>query len=199
MPHGCCVAEPFRLETERLILRDWREGDVARFAEVTNTPAVMRWLGGVKTADELPGVEARMLGFQRRLGHTFWIVERKADGGNLSGEMLGFCGLKVIDAPGTEEIAGFSGEMEIGWRLREEAWGQGYAKEAATASLDAGFDRFGAGEIFAITIAENSGSWGLMKRLGMMRRAELDFVDPRFAPPLSDTIVYSIAAQAWRA
>ncbi|MFC0206249.1 GNAT family N-acetyltransferase [Novosphingobium soli] len=184
-----------RIETARLVLREWREGDIARFAEVTNTPAVMRWLGGVMDAEKVAAFETRVLDFQQRLGHTFWIVERRDDGGALAGEMLGFCGLKVIDAPG----AGFPGEMEIGWRLREEAWGQGYAREAASASLDAGFDRFGAAEIFALTNIENAGSWGLMLRLGMARREALDFVDPRFVPPIGNTIVHSITADAWHA
>jgi len=184
----------FRLETARLVLRDWRLGDIERFAEVTNTPAVMRWLGGVMEGNAIAALESRVMALQDTLGHTFWVVERKADGGHLSGEMLGFCGLKKINADG----ASFPDEFEIGWRLREEAWGKGYAKEAAAASLDAGFGRFGADEIFAITNIENEGSWGLMVRLGMRRREELDFVDPRFESPVCDTIVYSITADTWR-
>lgn len=184
----------FRLETERLILRDWRAGDIDRFAAATNNPEVMRWLGGVMDAERLKAFESRVTGFQERLGHTFWLMERKPDGGYLSGEVLGFCGLKVIDAPG----AGFAGEFEIGWRMREDAWGKGYAKEAAIASLDVGFDTFEAQEIFAITVMENTASWGLMKRVGMERREKLDFDDPRFEPPLSHTIVYSIAREAWK-
>lgn len=183
----------FRHQTPRLVLRDWRAGDMDRFAQVTNTPAVMRWLGGVMDPDRLVALEERVIGFQRRLGYTFWIVERLADGGHLAGEMLGFCGLKVIDAPG----AGFPGEVEIGWRLREDAWGRGYAREAAAASLDLGFGRFGAHEIFAITNIGNTASWGLMKRLGMRRREELDFIDPRFEPPIGDTIVWSIEQDDW--
>lgn len=183
----------FRLETDRLVLRDWSPGDIDRFVEVTNTPAVMRWLGGVLDSARIDILESRMMAFQVTYGHTFWLVERKADGGHLAGEVLGFCGLKKIDAPG----ASFAGEFEIGWRLREDAWGQGYAREAASASLDAGFDRFGAEEIFAVTVIENTASWGLMERLNMRRRAELDFVDPRFEPPC-DAIVYSITRQAWK-
>jgi len=185
----------FRLETERLVLRNWRAGDMARFAEVTNTPEVMRWLGGVMDAERLAASEGRMLALHESHGHTFWIVERKADGGDLSGEMLGFCGLKKIDAPG----ASFPGEFEIGWRLRSDSHGKGYAREAAMASLDAGFDRFGAKEIFAITVIENAPSWGLMCRLGMRRREELDYDDFRFEPPLRHTIVYSITHAEWSA
>lgn len=197
MPRGFWapeVAGPLRIETARLVLRDWTPGDIDRFAAATNTPSVMRWLGGVLDADRVAMLESRLTGFQREFGHTFWVVERKPDAGHLSGEILGFCGLKKIDAQG----AGFQGEFEIGWRLCEDAWGRGYAKEAAIASLNAAFDRFAADEVFAITVIGNSGSWGLMERLGMQRRAELDFVDPRYEPPLSDTIVYSITGKAWK-
>lgn len=184
---------PFRIETARLVLRDWQPGDFARFAEVTNTPAVMRWLGGVMVPSQLEALEQRLLGFQNALGRTFWVVERQADAGHLSSDLLGFCGLKVIDAPG----ATFPGECEIGWRLREDAWGHGYAREAAGAALEAGFTRFDAPEIYAITNIENRASWGLMERLGMVRRAALDFVDPRFEPPVGNTIVYSLACKDW--
>ena len=183
----------FRLETDRLVLRNWRPGEMVRFAEVTNTPEVMRWLGGVMDSERLAAFEERVLRLHEAHGHTFWVVERKPDGGDLSGEMLGFCGLKKIDAPG----ASFLGAFEIGWRLRSDAHGKGYAREAATVSLDAGFDRFDAEEIFAITVIENEPSWGLMRRLGMQRRQELDYDDLRFEPPLRHTIVYSIKREAW--
>lgn len=183
----------FRLETDRLVLRNWQPGDIVRFAEVTNTPEVMRWLGGVMDSERLAAFEERVLRLHETHGHTFWVVERRADGGDLSGEMLGFCGLKKVDAPG----ASFLGAFEIGWRLRSDAHGKGYAREAATASLDAGFGLFDAEEIFAITVIGNGPSWGLMRRLGMQRRQELDYADMRFEPPLRHTIVYSIAREAW--
>ena len=184
----------FRLETQRLILRTWSPSDLDRFAAVTNTPAVMRWLGGVMDQAALEATRDRVLTCHERHGHCFWLVERKPDGGHLAGEVLGFCGLKRGDAAdGT-----FRGEFEIGWRLRENAWGQGYAREAATASLDAAFDRFGAGEVFAITVIENTASWGLMERLGMRRRVDLDYDDTRYEPPLRHTLTWSITRDAWR-
>ena len=185
----------FRVDTERLILRSWTEGDLDRFAAVTNTPAVMRWLGGVADSQTRAAMEERVLTCHARNGFCFWIVERQDDGGHLAGEVLGFCGLKRADAPGSP----IAGEFEIGWRLREDAWGKGYAKEAAMASLRAAFIRFAAKEVFAITVVENADSWGLMKRLGMRRREDLDYDDMRYDPPLRHTIVYSITAEAWKA
>lgn len=177
-----------RLETRRLILRDWREDDWPEFFRVTNTPAVMRWLGGVLDEDGIERQRARVEACRAANGHCFWAVERKADGA-----LLGFCGLKRADAPGST----VAGEMEVGWRFREDAWGQGYAKEAAVASLDAAFDRFGADTVIALTVDGNVESWGLMKRLGMQRCPELDYDDPRFEPPLRRSIVCSIGRETW--
>lgn len=180
-------------ETDRLILREWGEGDADRFNAIMNKPAVMRWLGGVQDAEEWNAAYQRILGYQRDFGFTFWIVERKPDG-----EMLGFCGLKRANAPGANAIAG---DVEIGWRLREDAWGQGYAKEAAVASLDLAFDRFQAPFVIAMTALGNQPSQGLMKRLGMTRRADLDFIHEAF-PVDSDVnpqIIYRIEAADWPA
>ena len=89
------MAEAFRHETERLVLRDWQgDADWAEFFRVTNTPAVMEWLGGVLD----PGGEAkqrhRVEQCAGRNGFCFWALERKADSA-----LLGFCGLKRADAP----------------------------------------------------------------------------------------------------
>ena len=170
------------IETERLILRDWGEGDIEPFLRHTNTPVVMRWLGGVKSEAERDEPIRRIMRWQEERGFTFWIVERKADGA-----LLGFCGIKIADTPGSP----IEGEHEIGWRLREDAWGQGYAKEAAIASLDYAFTTLRADRVVAITFAPNEASWGLMERIGMTRRPELDYDDARF-PTLNPTIVYEI-------
>lgn len=180
-------------ETKRLKLRTWETADRTEFTRVTNTPAVMRWLGGVSDEATRNGAFERMEGFQRDYGHTFWIVERKQDGA-----LLGFCGLKRVNAPGGEAL---HGQFEVGWRLRQDAWGQGYAKEAAIASLDLAFGRYGASHVLAMTVAGNESSQGLMKRLGMARREDLDFVDTRFAHPseINPAIVYRIDAATWSA
>jgi len=179
----------FRHETLRLVLRDWREADWPVFWEATNTPAVMRWLGGVADEGTRAAAQARVEGYRADHSHTFWVVERQSDGA-----LLGFCGLKRSNQPG-----GPQGMMEVGWRLREDAWGQGYAKEAASAALDLAFDRFGADEVIALTVQGNTGSWGLMLRLGMERRADLDFDSADFDSENPRIIAYSITAAKWRA
>ena len=181
--------QPFRHETERLILRDWRDEDWKPFWDATNTPAVMRWLGGVLNGAGMDGARQRLESYIRDFGHTFWAVERKSDQA-----ILGFCGLKRCNQRG-----GPIGMMEVGWRLREDAWGQGYAKEAAIASIDLAFDRFAADEVIALTVQRNEASWGLMKRLGMKRREDLDFDNGDFDPENPRIVVWSIDETEWRA
>lgn len=177
----------FRCETARLILRDWREEDWARFWQGTNTPEVMRWLGGMCDEAKRVAAQERLLSYRRDHGHTFWCVERKADGA-----ILGFCGLKRSNQAG-----GPQGLMEVGWRLRQDAWGQGYAREAALASLAVAFDQFGADEVVALTVLNNTPSWGLMLRLGMQRREDLDFDSIEFDADNPVIIVYSINRMQW--
>ena len=177
------------IETPRLVLRDWSEADIAPFIAHTNTPAVMRWLGGPLPEADIPDrLRARLMRWHGERGFTFWAVERKADKA-----LLGFCGIKIADDAGSP----VEGLYEIGWRLREDAWGQGYAKEAAIASLDFAFDRLGAPRVIALTVTGNRASWGLMERLGMTRRADLDYEGPAWAE--GPIIVYEIEKAAWTA
>jgi RimJ/RimL family protein N-acetyltransferase len=178
-------------ETARLRLRDWNDEDEGAFYRVMNTPEVMRYLGGVQTPEEWNAAFNRIRGFTRDFGHTFWIVEDRE-----TGDTLGFCGLKRVNSPSAGELAG---TPEIGWRLRESAWGQGVAKEAAIASLDLAFGRFRYGHVIAMTIPPNAGSRGLMERLGMRRRQDLDFNDERFGPEVNPQIIYEIASNEWPA
>ncbi|WP_294264628.1 GNAT family N-acetyltransferase [uncultured Sphingomonas sp.] len=171
------------IETERLVLREWREADVAPFAAMGRDPEVMAFIGppldeaGVRAAIE------RQRGFQAANGHCFWAIERRDDG-----TFLGFCGLKP-GATGTP----IEGEVEIGWRLARHAWGQGYAREAAAACLAWGWAQ-GMPRIAAITVPANVRSWGLMERLGMRRLIDRDFAHPSLTAddPLSLHIVYVI-------
>ncbi len=176
-------------ETDRLRLRDWNDEDEHCFYEIMNTPAVMRHLGGLQTPAEWRAGYLRIRGFSSDFGHTFWIVEDKE-----TGALQGFCGLKRVNAPGAGRL---TGTPEIGWRMRESAWGKGIAKEAAIASFDIGFSRFGYPHIIAMTIPPNDESQGLMKRLGMTRREDLDFIDGRFGADVNPQIVFEMTAADW--
>ena len=174
------------IETERLILRPWRQADVAPFHAMSRDAEVMRHIGPLATPEQAQGAHDRMNACQAEYGCCFWALEHKDDR-----TFIGFCGLR----PGRPPI---ETEIEIGWRLARATWGQGYAREAAEASLAWGWANLAVPSIAAITVPANSRSWGLMERLGMIRYPAEDFDHPDLAPgdPLKRHILYRIARPA---
>ena len=177
------------IETERLIIRSWRDGDRANYLASCNDEAVTAHLGGPATVEDIDASLARIARSQEENGFCFWALERKADRA-----FLGYCGFKVARDEGTP----IEGDVEIGWRLRRDAWGQGYAIEAARACLAWAWSNLDVERIVAITVPANKASWSVMERLGMMRRPDLDFAHPNFATdhPLSAHITYVIERPA---
>jgi RimJ/RimL family protein N-acetyltransferase len=170
------------IDTARLVLRPWRASDREPFAAMGRDPEVMAHLGPLLARTEADDAVDRMNALQTGKGYCFWAVEERA-----TGAFLGFCGLK--DGPAGTPI---ERDIEIGWRLKHDAWGKGFAREAAQASLDWGFANLDCLRIAAITVAANTRSWGLMERLGMTRRPDLDFDHPNLAPgdPLRAHVTY---------
>lgn len=170
------------IATARLLLRPWRDADREPMHLMGRDPKVMAFLGPLQTRAESDAFIDRMMTLQDELGHCFWAVERQSDAA-----LLGACGMKV-GPPGTPIAA----RIEIGWRLRSDCWGYGYAREAAEASLSWSWDNLACDRVFAITAPGNMRSWKLMERLGMIRRADLDFDHPAVpeTSPLRPHITY---------
>lgn len=168
--------------TDRLILRHWEDRDRPTFYAHCADPDVMAYFPAVQTPAEVDTAIARQHGFQATHGFCFWVVENRA-----TAAMIGFCGLK----PGAEHTP-LEGEVEIGWRFGRPHWGQGFAREAAEASLAWGFANLPISRIGAITGAGNARSWGLMERIGMVRDHAGDFDHHQFAAdsPLRQHITY---------
>jgi RimJ/RimL family protein N-acetyltransferase len=152
--------------TDRLVLRPWRDADRAPFAAMGQDAEVMRYLGPLLAREDADAAVDRMMAMQAALGHCFWAIERREDAA-----FLGFCGLKTapVDTP-------IAGAIEIGWRLARAYWRQGYALEAARASLVWGWQSLDCAEIVAMTVPDNRASWGLMQRLGMRRDPMRDLI-----------------------
>ena len=168
------------IRTERLVMRGWRESDLAPWAAMNADPEVRRYLGPLLTFEQ---ASAWVLSFQDdldRYGFGFWALEVRA-----SGEFIGFTGLQTVD----EEMP-FTG-VELGWRLARPAWGNGYATEAALAAAGYGFGVMGLPEIVAVTTAGNLRSQAVMRRIGMTSDPAEDFDDPDADEgPLRRYVVY---------
>ena len=187
MQRGCWVAE-FRLESERLVLRSWREEDLAPFHAICADPQVMATLGPVLDRAQTEALIARIAALEAADGYTFWALERREDA-----QLIGLCGvIRGTDGPVT-------GKAEIGWRLASDCWGFGYASEAARAAVDWLFANLPDEAAWAITHIANLRSRAVMERLGMRYHPELDFGHPKLADddPLRPHVVYSLARSDW--
>lgn len=176
------------LTTERLVLRQIGEGDLEPHMALLNTPAVMRYLGGVQPREVIAAKHAASRASFAAEGFGFMIMEERA-----TDEFVGHCGMKRVDHP----LAPNPGDHEIGWLVREDRWRMGYAYEAMRAVVDWGFAVTGAERIVALTCEANVASWRLMEKLGMERRPELDFNDPAMSPAYNPAIQYAISPGQW--
>lgn len=151
------------IETPRLRLRGWRESDRDAFAALNRDPDVMRDLGGPLDRAASDAKLDRYAAALARHGHGRMLVE------TLAGDFLGYVGIM----PPRPDYPPYA---EIGWRLRREAWGFGYAAEAARAALGDAFGRVGLRDVIAFTTPDNIRSQAMMGRLAMRRELSLDFM-----------------------
>lgn len=170
------------LRTDRLVLRGWRESDLAPWAAMNADPEVREYFPGTLTREQSEASVARFQADLDQRGWGWWAVEVRA-----TGEFIGFTGLDPVD-----EDTPFTG-VEVGWRLARPHWGHGYATEAALAALDHGFESLGLTEILAITTATNLRSQAVMRRIGMTRDPADDFDDMTVPEgPLRPSVVYRL-------
>ncbi len=176
------------LVTERLLLREWRDGDAEPFARLNADPRVMEFFPATLTRAESDAMIGRARAHFARHGWGMWAAELRG-----TGEFIGYIWLNV---PSFE--AHFTPCVEIGWRLAAEHWNRGLATEGAREALRCGFGELGLREIVAFTAPGNMRSRRVMEKLGMRRDAAEDFDHPRMAEghPLRRHVLYRIRATA---
>jgi RimJ/RimL family protein N-acetyltransferase len=152
------------IETDRLRIRDWDPVDAPAALDIQGRVEVMQWLGDGPPVlcTDLDDARARIERWRGREDppRGYWAIE-VADGGPLHGRVIG----SVLLVP----LPNGDGEVEIGWHLHPDAWGRGYASEAATAVLRRGFEG-GIEEIHAVTHLTNGPSQAVCRRIGMTHR-----------------------------
>ncbi len=176
------------LTTPRLLLRRWAPADLEPFAALNSDPEVMRHIREPVTRAESDAfVDAIERQFESR-GYGLWAVEVRD-----TGAFVGFTGLarQTFEAP-------FNPSVEVGWRLAREAWGHGYATEAARAALEFAFDVLELDEVVSITTVGNVRSQAVMRRLGMARDPADDFEQQHFpvGHPLRPAVLHRVVAAA---
>ena len=155
------------IETERLYLRQWQASDFAPFAEMNANPEVMEYFPKLLTTSMSNTIAKKCQSLINDNGWGFWAVSLKE-----TDAFIGMVGLNHAHAD-----MPFSPAVEIAWRLHNDYWGQGYATEAARASLDFAFVELEIEEVVAFTAVINKRSQLVMERLGMTNTQE-DFYHP---------------------
>jgi RimJ/RimL family protein N-acetyltransferase len=175
--------EMAKLETERLILRNWIDEDHAPFAALNADPDVMEFFPSTLTKDQSNSMVDRVRGLIDEKGYGFWACEEK-----LSGQFIGFVGLN-----NPEYELPFNPCLEIGWRLAKPYWGKGYASEAAKTALQYAFQTLDAAEVVSFTAVINERSSAVMKRLGFLNSNE-NFKHSALADghPLQEHVLYKM-------
>lgn len=169
------------LQTERLRLEPWTLAHLDGLSLMGADPRVMRYVGGVtQSRDDTVAAIERQMGKWAAYGFGWWsFIERT------TGELVG--------AGCIQHLAGnVAHPLEIGWRLRPDRWGRGYATEAARAMGGFAFDRLAIPTLLAVAVPENTASRQVMERLGMRFRGLEPWYDMELA-------TYEITVAEWRA
>jgi RimJ/RimL family protein N-acetyltransferase len=147
------------LETERLVLRQFTDGDVDNLVELDGDPDVMRFINGGRPTPR-GAIEGDILPafldyYERFAGYGFWAAIEKS-----TGRFLGWFHFRPPKAAQP-------GEVELGYRLRRSAWGKGYATEGSRALIEKGFTELGVRRVVASTMVVNVASRRVMEKAGL--------------------------------
>jgi RimJ/RimL family protein N-acetyltransferase len=152
-----------QIETERLLLRQFRLSDIDAYAEICADPEVMRFLGGKPfTRAEAWRHMATMLGHWQLRGYGMWAAEEKATG-RLVGR-IGF--VHPDDWP----------DFEVAWTLGRSYWGRGFASEGARAALRYAFDALGRDHVISLIHPENTRSRRVAESIGERIEGEMELL-----------------------
>lgn len=178
-----------KIESKRLILREWLIDDLKPFAALNQDIRVMEYYPSLLSESETADFIQRITHQIQKYGYGLFACTLKENNA-----FIGYVGLNI---PSIE--AHFTPCVEIGWRLAFEYWGHGYATEAAKLILAKGFNEWGLPEIVSYTTVENFRSRRVMERLGMTHKSEDDFRHPNLPldHPLSLHVLYRITKKRY--
>ncbi len=170
-------------ETPRLRFRDWEEADLETFRRMNADERVMKYFPSTLSEAATNTFYESIKADFKEYGFGFYAVESKEPK-----EFIGFIGLRRASFE-----AEFTPCIEIGWRLKAEAWGKGYATEGATACLRHGFDQLGFREVYSFTAVINEPSKNVMVKIGMQYKGTFDHPRVEESSPLRKHVLYQIS------
>lgn len=170
------------LDSERLVIHPWQDTDLPVFEAMNADPKVMAHMPNLMSKEDVAAMVMRIKAHFDEHGYGLFSLERKDNG-----EYIGYTGLCHVPFE-----ADFTPAVEVGWRLLHEAWGHGYVTEAASRILSYAFEDLQLDEVVSFTVQDNTRSWAVMERIGMIRDHDGDFMHPRLPVdhPLAPHILY---------
>lgn len=177
------------IKTKRLMLRDPEESDLQAFRLMNRDARVMEFYPNTLSDSETDSFYERIKKEFSECGYGLYAAEIKD-----VGEFIGYIGFHraTFEAP-------FTPCVEIGWRLKYDAWGRGYATEGAKACLEYGFNTLKLERVYSFTSKLNLRSENVMKKIGMSRIAEFSHPDIDENSTLCEHVLYCMAREDWPA
>lgn len=179
--------ELIRLQTPRLLGEPLSTPHLDELVVFYGHPQVARWLFPRRRPPDRDGVRARLEAHERhwqRHGYGLWLLRDRR-----TGAFLGQGGLKRTDATGEDEL-------EVGWAVHPDRWGEGLATELARHSVTAAFRSLQAGDVVAYTLPGNRASRRVMEKLGMRRERRFRLVNELYPEGL-EQVLYRIRREDW--
>ena len=176
------------LETQRLILREWRQSDRQPFSQINADPRVMEFLPALLSPQESDRYVDQIQGQIHNRGFGLSAAELRQDH-----SFIGFIGLAV---PSFQ--ANFTPCVEVGWRLSADHWGRGLATEGAREIIRYAFEVLNLDALVSFTVPANMRSRRVMEKLGMTRDPAEDFDHPHLPQghPLRRHVLYRLRRPA---
>ncbi|MEM7549875.1 MAG: GNAT family N-acetyltransferase [Bacteroidota bacterium] len=169
-------------KSERLGFRNWREKDIPEFIKMNRDPKVMRYFPNILSEEESRISVERFKSCYANNSFCFYAIDKLEDS-----SFIGFIGISAATFK-----ADFTPCTEIGWRLKSDEWGKGYATEGASRCLEYGFSELKLSTIYSFTPLQNKASENVMKKIGMNKVGTFNHPSVPSDSPLVEHVLYVV-------
>lgn len=173
--------------SDRLGFRNWNESDLPHFAELNSDTEVMEYFPNLLSFHETKEFIDRLQNHYTKYGFNYFATEIIE-----TGELIGFIGLAYQDYPSR-----FTPAVDVGWRLKRSAWGNGFASEGAKRCLEFGFEELKLEKLISTCTERNKRSERVMNKIGMNKIGFFKHPKLRDQPNYENCICYQITKKDW--
>jgi len=182
------LKKEYIFKSKRLGFRNWTEKDLTEFAKINADLDVMEHFPKLLTKNETSEFIDRLQNHYKKNGYNYFATEILK-----TGELIGFIGLAYQNYK-----TDFTPATDIGWRLKKNAWGNGYATEGAKKCLEYGFNELNLDRIISVYTNKNKKSENVMKKIGMEKIGEFNHPKLKEYPEYEKCVCYEIKKIVWQ-